>query len=101
MTYSRMYMISVALIVAIGGFLLGFDATVISGTVPFIQKYFDLTGVSGDLKLWWSAFLSCGLLILATLPFVVFVHRNQQQTVVILESRPGPQKRLPLAGTKT
>src|ERR1035437_2313720 len=51
------YMISVALIVAIGGFLLGFDATVISGTVPFIKKYFDLTGTSGDLKLGWA--VSC------------------------------------------
>ena len=50
-------MISVALIVAIGGFLLGFDATVISGTVPFIKRYFDFTGVSGDLKLGWA--VSC------------------------------------------
>lgn len=44
----------VALVVAIGGFLLGFDATVISGTVPFIKKYFDLAGTSGDLKLGWA-----------------------------------------------
>src|ERR1039457_5242098 len=51
------YMICVALIVAIGGFLLGFDATVISGTVPFIKNYFDLTGTSGDLKLGWA--VSC------------------------------------------
>src|SRR5687767_3738288 len=41
----------VALTVAIGGFLLGFDATVISGVVPFIREYFDLSGVSGDWKL--------------------------------------------------
>lgn len=41
----------VALTVALGGFLLGFDATVISGVVPFIREYFDLSGVSGDLKL--------------------------------------------------
>src|ERR1019366_8424177 len=57
MTRDNLYMISVALIVAIGGFLLGFDATVISGTVPFIKKYFDLSGVSGDLKLGWA--VSC------------------------------------------
>ena len=57
MTRGNTYMISVALIVAIGGFLLGFDATVISGTVPFIKKYFDLTGTSGDLKLGWA--VSC------------------------------------------
>jgi MFS family permease len=44
-------MISVALIVALGGFVWGFDATVISGAVPFIQKYFQLTGDRGDLLL--------------------------------------------------
>ena len=101
MNQTERYIILVAQTVTICGFLLGFAATFISGTVPFIQKYFDLTGVSGDLKLWWSAFLSCFLPILAKLPFVVFVHRNQQQTVVTLEPRPGPQKRLPLEGTKT
>jgi len=41
----------VALTVALGGFLLGFDATVISGVVPFIREYFELSGVSGDFKL--------------------------------------------------
>lgn len=45
------------MIVAVGGFLLGFDATVISGAVPFLQKYFALTGTSGDLKLGWA--VSC------------------------------------------
>lgn len=44
----------VALTVAIGGFLLGFDATVISGVVPFIRDYFDLIGTNGDLKLGWA-----------------------------------------------
>jgi MFS family permease len=44
----------VALTVAIGGFLLGFDATVISGVVPFIRDYFGLTGAAGDLKLGWA-----------------------------------------------
>ena len=38
----------VALVVALGGFVWGFDATVISGAVPFIQKYFELTGDRGD-----------------------------------------------------
>ena len=41
----------VALIVALGGFVWGFDATVISGAVPFIQKYFDLRGDRGDFLL--------------------------------------------------
>jgi MFS transporter, SP family, arabinose:H+ symporter len=44
----------VALTVAIGGFLLGFDATVISGVVPFIREHFELSGTSGDLKLGWA-----------------------------------------------
>jgi MFS family permease len=44
-------MILVALTVALGGFVWGFDATVISGAVPFIQKYFNLTGDRGDLLL--------------------------------------------------
>jgi sugar porter (SP) family MFS transporter len=44
----------VALTAAIGGLLLGSDATVISGVVPFIREYFALTGVGGDLKLGWA-----------------------------------------------
>ena len=51
MNSRKLYTVSVALIVAVGGFLLGFDATVISGAVPFIRKYFDLSGSSGDWKL--------------------------------------------------
>ncbi|MGH8254377.1 MAG: MFS transporter, partial [Steroidobacteraceae bacterium] len=39
-----------ALAVAMGGFLLGFDATVISGAGPFVQKYFGLEGESGSLQ---------------------------------------------------
>lgn len=57
MQKGKLFTVSVALIVAVGGFLLGFDATVISGAVPFIKKYFDLTGTSGDLKLGWA--VSC------------------------------------------
>jgi MFS family permease len=45
------YSIGVALVVALGGFVWGFDATVISGAVPFIQKYFQLQGDRGDLRL--------------------------------------------------
>lgn len=44
----------VALTAAIGGLLLGFDATVISGVVPFIREYFSLSGAGGDLKLGWA-----------------------------------------------
>ena len=44
-------MVLVALIVALGGFVWGFDATVISGAVPFLQKYFNLAGDRGDFLL--------------------------------------------------
>jgi len=44
----------VALTAAIGGLLLGFDATVISGVVPFIREYFQLSGTGGDLRLGWA-----------------------------------------------
>jgi MFS family permease len=57
MNSSKGYVSAVALTVAIGGFLLGFDATVISGVVPFIKEYFNLSGASGDLKLGWA--VSC------------------------------------------
>ena len=42
---------------SLGGFLVGFDATVISGAVPFIRDYFGLGGDSGSLKLGWA--VSC------------------------------------------
>jgi MFS family permease len=45
------YVVFVSFVVALGGFVWGFDATVISGAVPFVKKYFDLSGSSGDLKL--------------------------------------------------
>jgi sugar porter (SP) family MFS transporter len=50
-TTASAYVIFVSLVVALGGFVWGFDATVISGAVPFLKKYFDLTGTQGDLKL--------------------------------------------------
>ena len=47
MAHNKRYMILVALVVALGGFVWGFDATVISGAVPFIQKYFAFERRSG------------------------------------------------------
>jgi sugar porter (SP) family MFS transporter len=44
----------IALVAALGGFLLGFDATVISGAVPFIRDYFGLGGAAGSLALGWA-----------------------------------------------
>jgi len=46
----------VAATVALGGFLVGFDATVISGRA-FIRDYFGLGGSSGSLQLGWA--VSC------------------------------------------
>jgi MFS family permease len=51
MNQNKNFTILIALIVALGGFVWGFDATVISGAVPFIQKYFQLTGERGDYLL--------------------------------------------------
>jgi len=47
-------LLGVACTVALGGFLVGFDATVISGAVPFIRDYFNLGGASGGLQLGWA-----------------------------------------------
>ena len=44
-------MVTTALIVALGGFLMGFDASVISGVVGFIEVEFSLS----KLQLGWSA----------------------------------------------
>jgi sugar porter (SP) family MFS transporter len=44
------YSVAVALIVALGGFLMGFDASVISGVVGFIEVEFALT----KIELGWS-----------------------------------------------
>lgn len=53
MNKSGMYTYSTALIVALGGFLMGFDASVISGAVGFIETQFQLT----KLELGWA--VSC------------------------------------------
>ncbi|WP_298537451.1 sugar porter family MFS transporter [uncultured Algibacter sp.] len=50
MSTKQLYVIRIAAIVALGGFLLGFDASVISGVVKFIEPEFDLT----KLQLGWA-----------------------------------------------
>ncbi len=50
MAHDTRYIVTVALSVALGGFLMGFDASVISGVVGFIETEFALT----KLELGWS-----------------------------------------------
>ena len=54
MKSSRLRVGGIASAAALGGFLVGFDATVISGTVPFIRDYFQLGGDAGGLELGWA-----------------------------------------------
>jgi sugar porter (SP) family MFS transporter len=58
------YTFLIALIVALGGFLMGFDASVISGVVGFIEPEFELT----KLQLGWA--VSC-LTLTSTLGMVI------------------------------
>ena len=58
------FIVRIALIVALGGFLMGFDASVISGVVKFIEPHFNLT----KLQLGWS--VSC-LTLTATLAMMI------------------------------
>ncbi|MFP4059528.1 MAG: sugar porter family MFS transporter [Bacteroidales bacterium] len=44
------YTVMISIIVALGGFLLGFDSALISGVIPFIRDYFELT----EIALGWS-----------------------------------------------
>ena len=63
MTKNQIYTIKIALIVALGGFLMGFDASVISGVVKFIEPEFNLT----KLELGWSV---ASLTLTATLAMI-------------------------------
>jgi sugar porter (SP) family MFS transporter len=64
MTQSTRYVIRVALIVALGGFLMGFDASVISGVVTFIEPEFGLS----KIELGWAV---ASLTLSATLAMMV------------------------------
>lgn len=59
-----LYTIRVALTVALGGFLMGFDASVISGVVTFIEPEFNLT----KIELGWSV---ASLTLTATLAMML------------------------------
>lgn len=63
-TKSRGYVVLISLIVALGGFLMGFDASVISGVVKFIEPAFDLT----KIELGWAV---SSLTLTATLAMII------------------------------
>ncbi len=50
MKHNKGHIILISLIVALGGFLMGFDASVISGVIKFIEPEFDLT----KIELGWA-----------------------------------------------
>ncbi len=56
MKHNKIFTYRISLIVAMGGFLLGFDSAVISGTVPFIREYFQMN----EIQLGWA--VSCLIL---------------------------------------
>jgi len=58
------YTVTVALIVALGGFLMGFDASVISGVVKFIEPEFNLS----KIELGWAV---ASLTLTATMAMMV------------------------------
>ena len=64
MNPSTRYTVRTALIVALGGFLMGFDASVISGVVGFIEPEFSLS----KIELGWSV---ASLTLTATLAMMV------------------------------
>jgi sugar porter (SP) family MFS transporter len=64
MSPSTRYTIRVALIVALGGFLMGFDASVISGVVGFIEPEFSLS----KIELGWAV---ASLTLTSTLAMMV------------------------------
>ena len=63
-TQNTTIIMMIALIVALGGLLMGFDASVISGVVKFIEPEFELT----KLELGWSV---ASLTLTATLAMMV------------------------------
>lgn len=58
------YIVLISLIVALGGFLMGFDASVISGVVKFIEPEFNLT----KIELGWAV---SSLTLTATLAMLI------------------------------
>jgi sugar porter (SP) family MFS transporter len=54
MAFQSAYLVGIAFIAALGGYLFGFDFAVISGALPFLRAQFGLTA-------WWEGFLTGSL----------------------------------------
>ena len=52
--FNSTYIVGIAFIAALGGYLFGFDFAVISGALPFLRQQFALTA-------WWEGFLTGSL----------------------------------------
>ena len=78
----RSYITRTALIVALGGFLMGFDASVISGVVGFIERQFTLT----KLELGWAV---SSLTLTATLAMMLAFTCCQTPSVYRVAERAG------------
>lgn len=64
MTKQQLFTVKTSLIVALGGFLMGFDASVVSGIVRFIEPEFNLS----KLELGWAV---SSLTLTATLGMMI------------------------------
>lgn len=53
-----LYVYSVSIIAAVGGFLFGYDTAVIAGAIPFMEKYFSLSAAQLGMAV-SSALLGC------------------------------------------
>lgn len=54
----RLQLLVLTAVTALGGFLFGYDISVISGTVPYLQDYYDLTEASKGFAV-SSAYIGC------------------------------------------
>jgi sugar porter (SP) family MFS transporter len=54
--FNKPYIVRLSVTAALGGLLFGYDIAVISGTIPFITEYFNLTN-------WWKGFIVSSLYI--------------------------------------
>lgn len=80
---SKAHIILISLIVALGGFLMGFDASVISGVVKFIEPEFNLT----KIELGWavsSLTLSATLAMLLAGPLSDRIGRKKVLSIAAL-----------------